>query len=72
MEFLAAADTKIALSKDKEYMGSRFCHVTKTTAEERDYTLAKQSEGDFTALALYTESSNVQLFLLVVTHVECP
>ena len=45
MEFLDADDLKRALNKDKEYMGSRFCHVTKTTAEERDYTLAKQTEG---------------------------
>lgn len=45
VEFLASEDMKIALSKDKEYMGSRFCHVTKSTAEEREYTLAKQNEG---------------------------
>ena len=47
VEFLASEDMKIALSKDKEYMGSRFCHVTKSTAEEREYTLAKQNEGIF-------------------------
>ena len=45
VEFMDADDLKRALTKDKEYMGSRFCHVTKSTAEDRDYALAKQNEG---------------------------
>lgn len=45
VEFMEADDLKRALTKDKEYMGSRFCHVTKSTAEDRDYALAKQNEA---------------------------
>ena len=45
VEFLTAEDLKLALSKDKQYMGSRFCHVTRSTDEERENILLKQNEG---------------------------
>lgn len=44
VEFLTSEDVKLALAKDKQYMGSRFCHVTRVTADTREEELSKQMQ----------------------------
>ena len=38
-------DVQIALSKDKRYLGNRFCNVVKSSAEDRDSAMEKQKKG---------------------------
>ena len=45
VEFLSPEDVKLALAKDKQYMGNRFCHVSRASLETRDSELTKQETG---------------------------
>lgn len=42
VEFITLEDVQLALSKDKRYLGNRFCNVVKSTADERDKAIEKQ------------------------------
>jgi len=44
VEFLTPEDVMLALKKDRQYMGNRFCHVSGATEEERESALTKQTE----------------------------